>query len=344
MYEVRDDKSNISRILDEAATRQPRPEVVALGKRADAVIDALGVEAPAHNTGTAVVATPLLYSSTVKSQRFDYWLRRVTSTGTSAEQFTMIELLARGIDGTDIQCATLENNRLRVDFSGESARYDENSDISLFSQIVDAGERAIRQAKLEAENKREERLAMTRRGFIRASVGAGVLAAGYGLWQVPWGEIFMSKADRFDRSRLTLQGGAVLRLGGTVTPDFSAELANDIQLAADQVPYLTNIFRGKYSSPDDNLNIGDGLRQIEIPDGMHRDWFWEAEKPWRYEVSLQTMPVGTSFLVWTDLRTASGQSRAQELQLSYEQNRLVYEWHGRKIGDEKARIVVQIQQ
>lgn len=344
MSEIRDDNSNIGRILSEAADHLPRPDVVELGKRANTVIDTLGTKLPADSAGTEVMVTPPLYSNFVKSQRFHYWLRRVTSKDTSAEQFTMIELLARGIDDTDINCATLENNRLRVDFSGETARYNDSGDISLFSKIVRAGEEMIEQAEIDAENKHEERMAMTRRGFMRTLVGAGVVAAGYGLTQVPWGEIFMSKADRFDRSQLKLQGGAVLRFGETVTPDFSVELANDTRLAADQVPYITNVWHGKFSSPDDNLNVGDGLRQIEVPDGMHRDWFWEAEKPWRSEVSLSNIPVGASFLVWTDLRTADGKSRAQELQLSYEQERLVYEWHGRKIGSEKARIVVQIQQ
>ena len=221
-------------------------------------------------------------------------------------------------------------------------------DYAFFNDVVEHAEEMIkgheREEKLKKESEQTARKTarlVTRRYLFRIGAGAVTTAVvsigGYKLFQLPWNEILMRDEDKFDRKGLKLPGGSVLTLGKTVIPEFSDILANMPESTISSIPRIDDD-----SKPSTAFTVTSGMRQLKIPDGLHKKLPWEQESPTQVVATLKDIPNSARFLVWTNLQDAKGISRAEELRLTYERNRLIATWAGHKVGSEAARIILQI--
>lgn len=347
-------RSNIEATLQEAVAHIPSQEMLDLQETATKVIAELGSPVSMGQEDQTFVDTPDLCVTEIGGKDFDLRLRQITHADKTdaREAFSEIQLLAKGIDGNDIVCASLENGNVSVMADDQLPRLNDEADIQLFSKVVEAGWTKVSEKRLKEAQAATNRRRLTRRALLFGGIGLGaVVVVGGGIWGIAemmknvdtseWG---LSDAERFDRKGYTLAGGAELTLGQTVIPEFSQELATNPNLAGSLIPILTNVQHGNDYRPDDRLSPKDGLRQIIIPNGLHREKPGGSEIPWTYMVPLSSLPDSTKFKVWTDLRSANGTSRANELRLSYQKDQLVFQWQGYRINGEQARIVVQIEQ
>lgn len=347
------DESAIARLLIEASLAMPDPNVIKLGSEIEQVLDTYGTPFSDSSQPKTVrtVMTPPVVEKDYNGVAFGFGLKKQTTYDASHDEgFSTLELYASGIDGSTTTCAVIDGGKLRVEplKTGDLPRINEQSDIAYVRTVVRDISRKLDFETVQRETARQRKLDISRRTLLKGlAVSAGLAAlggVGHGLSQVDWEEFFKSKTKKFDEMNLKLTGGSVAMLGQTVTPEFSAELISRPEFAEDNIPILTLVSRGKTSSPDDNLEAGDGLRQIRMHGGFGHFWPWEADRAEVGSVAIEgTLPTDAKLRVWTSLSSAAGESRADELRLTFLHDRLEYVWAGRRVDSETARIVVLLE-
>ncbi len=143
----------------------------------------------------------------------------------------------------------------------------------------------------------------------------------------------------YDERGYALAGGTELTLGAGSegNPEFSKQLYEDTKLATHKMPTLLTEEDDGFvgSSQDMNLDVTDTLRNIII----------FSSKPGKNcsTATLDKAPLDTRLVAWTDFTAPDGTSRADELSVLYETDKVKVCWNGeeRSINDDP-RVVVTL--
>ena len=165
-----------------------------------------------------------------------------------------------------------------------------------------------------------------------ALCGAILAAGGYGIKRVDWSKIADGPGTPFDKQGLTLRGGTAVKVGHSGIPEFSTQLFDSEALASTEVPSIYEESSGTDAKP---LHLTSGLREITIK---------SSKKGKNCESApVDKVALNSEVVAWTDFTTPNGETRADELSVKYEVEKVTVCWHGQERNDQDdPRIVLDL--
>lgn len=165
---------------------------------------------------------------------------------------------------------------------------------------------------------------------LAATAGTGlVVGLGYVLSRID-----VEFPEDFDDRDIELPAdGQTISLGKQASPAFSQELYESQELSPDDVPTLP---ASTTNDDDDVLSMDDLARQIWVESSK------EGKNCSTVNVA-QRLPLDTELLAWTDFTSSDGKSRADELEVLFETDKVKVCWNGQeRHEDDDPRVVVKL--